>query len=222
MNAPPRFPDRADAGRQLAAKLGHLATEQPIVLGLPRCGVPVAYEVALALRSPLDVILVRTLRTPIDRQLVGVVLDGNSPEPMLDRDRAASLGLSDEWLEAEVAMAISEIERRRQTYGGGRSPGQLFGRTVLVVDQAIRTGETMAAAVTLLDRAHPRRVVLAAPIGTVAAIARLKTMVSEVVNIEGHEVMQPLQHYYADSHQISHDEVVDCLQRSRMGLMHWR
>src|SRR5258708_4308591 len=138
MTLPPRFLDRADAGRRLATSLQRLAGQRPVILGLPRCGVPVAGEVAAALGAPLDRVVVRRLRAPHDPDAtLGIVLDGAPPEILLHPASAAARDLREAWLDAEAAAAVAEIERRRQLYRDGAPCVSVAGRTVVIVDQAI-------------------------------------------------------------------------------------
>jgi predicted phosphoribosyltransferase len=142
-----RFADRTDAGRKLAVRLAELGLERPVVVALPRGGVPVGVETAEALGAPLDLVLVRKIGAPGQPELaLGAVVDGSRPETVLNRSIMQHLGVSEAWIEAETARNLGEIERRRARYFEGRPRAEIARRTVIVVDDGIVTGATMEAA----------------------------------------------------------------------------
>src|SRR5512132_7527 len=141
------FADRADAGRRLARAL-HLKPEQPIVLALPRGGVPVGFEVAKILEAPLDVLLVRKIGVPSYPELaLGAVLDGEHPHLVLNRDLAELAGVDADYIAEQEAIKLKEIEDRRALYLRGRPRPSLADRTAIVVDDGVATGATMKAAI---------------------------------------------------------------------------
>jgi len=157
----PIFRDRRDAGRRLAAALAPYCERRPIVLALPRGGVPVGFEVAKALAAPLDVLLVRKIGAPGHEELgLGAVVDGHDPQLVLNEDLVRAVAPPAGYIEAEEQRQLAEIKRRRQEYVGDRSPVAVEGRTVIVVDDGIATGATVKAALRGLARNHPARLVL--------------------------------------------------------------
>ncbi len=159
------FADRRAAGRALSPRLQHLRAEGPVVLGLPRGGVPVGYEIALSLDAPLDIVLVRKIGAPGQPELaLGAVADGGAPQVLIDDRLAAALGVDPAYIAAETKAQLAEIERRRTLYRGARRPAPLAGRTVIVVDDGIATGSTMRAALRAVRAAGAGRIVLAVPV----------------------------------------------------------
>jgi len=152
------FRDRADAGRRLAGKLPPLKGEEPVVLALPRGGVAVGLEVALALDAPLDLLLVRKIGAPGHPEFaLGAVVDGVSPEIVLDEEVVAALGVPETYLRDTARRELEEIERRRGLYLRGRRPVDVRGRTAVVVDDGIATGSTVRVALLALDHSGAAR-----------------------------------------------------------------
>lgn len=174
-----RFRDRVDAGRRLAERLDHLRAEDPIVLGLPRGGVPVAAEVAVALGAQLDIVLVRKIGAPHRTELaVGAI--GEDGVTVRNGAVLAELGLSWADLGTQVERERSEIERRATTLRPGPRPS-LEDRTVILVDDGIATGATVIAAIRVARRLGARRIVLAVPVAPADSVARLREIADEVV-----------------------------------------
>ena len=175
------FHDRAHAGRSLAAALNDYSGRQDlIVLALPRGGVPVAREVADALRAPLDVLVVRKLGVPGHEELaMGAVASGGAM--FLNHDIVDRLGIRENILEAVVARELEELARRERAYRGEKAPLDLGDKTVLLVDDGIATGATVLAAIQAGRDAGARRVVVAAPVGAPDSVARLRGAADDVV-----------------------------------------
>jgi len=205
---PSAFSDRSAAGRLLALELEPLADRRPIVFGLPRCGVPVAFEVAQHLGAPLDVALVRTVRASdgLD-ELLATVMEGNPPtiriEPHKPVDREA------------IADAVDEIEKRLQLYRGHSRPMSPAGRTVIVVDQAITSGHAAAGAIELLRQAGARSIVVAAPVASEPGVAKLSPLAERVIALRRVPEVGPLERHYGDWRQITHNEALACLEKAR-------
>ena len=209
------FADRSEAGRLLAAELASLADRRPVVFGLPRCGVPVAYEIAQHLGAPLDVVLVRTVRAPDDRsRLLATVLEGDPPEVRIEPDWDQSQTVSRAWLDAEVSEALHEIDRRRRRYRYGSRPVSPAGRVAIVVDQAIGPGHVMAGAIRLIRDARPSMIVAATPVASEAGAERFARAADKVVCLRREAELGPLDRYYGRAQQITHEEALDCLARA--------
>ncbi len=211
---PARFQDRAEAGRRLAAALEVHAGEQPIVLGLPRGGVPVAYEVARALGAPLDVWVVRKVGVPWQPELgVGAVAEGDAV--YLSEDMLAQLALPRAALADAVAVKRREVAERVRRFRGDRPAPTVRGQTVLLVDDGIATGGTVRAAILALRALAPRRLVLAVPVAAAQAVAELAPLVDRVVALLTPADLQAIGLWYEDFTQVSDDEVVELLERAR-------
>jgi len=209
------FEDRADAGRKLAAALLHLKTETPIVLALPRGGVPVAFEVAAALAAPLDVVLVRKIGAPRQKELgLGAVVDGSHPHIVLNEDVVRAVQPGDDYIRQESAREMVEIERRRKLYRPNRPPLDARGRTVIVVDDGIATGGTMKAVLKALRDLQPKKLVLAVPVAPPDSLAEIAPFADDVVVLATPEPFYAVGAYYRDFTQTSDQEVIDLLARA--------
>lgn len=175
-----RFADRRDAGRQLAERLARLQAETPVVVGLPRGGVPVAAEVAARLQAPLDVLVVRKLGCPWQPEL-GMGAIGEGGATVLNHDLIARLGVTAAELDAVAAREQAELERRVRAYRGTRTGVPVAGRVVIVVDDGIATGFTARAAIAVLRRQGAQRVVLAVPVVSPEIVEELRGIADDVV-----------------------------------------
>ena len=210
------FMNRTQAGRQLAAALAKYRDEYPIILALPRGGVPVAAEIAKALKAPLDLLLVRKIGVPFQTELaMGAVVDGGSPVVVRNEDiiRAAAIGEAD--FKVLCENALREIERRRARYVGNRRPLDVAGRTVIVVDDGIATGATMRAALRATRMRGPKRLVLAVPVAPPETLAHLRHEVDDMICLDAPEIFDALGFYFRDFHQLSDEEVVSVLDGLR-------
>lgn len=209
------FTDRHGAGRQLAARLLPLKQESPVVLALPRGGIPVGFEIARALHAPLDLVLVRKIGAPGEEELaIGAVAEGNPPELVTDQVLIERLGVAPENVEVGEANALREIERRRRVYLGRREPVGLAGRTAIVVDDGIGTGATMLAVLRATRRRGPARVVLAVPVAPPDTLRRMSTEMDSIVCLHTAEAFLGVGQFYRDFRQIQDAEVVALLDRA--------
>jgi putative phosphoribosyl transferase len=209
------FADRKEAGQALAAALEAYRDGNVVVLALPRGGVVVAYEIALALKAPLDVIVVRKLGAPDEPELgVGAVVDGDHPESVLNEEVVEALKVSSEYLANEIQAQLVEIRRRQEIYRKGRPAPELAGRTVIVVDDGIATGGTVRAALRGVRRASPAKLVLATPVAPLEALETLRTEVDDLVCLETPADFDALGQFYHDFRQVSDDEVIRLLEEA--------
>jgi predicted phosphoribosyltransferase len=206
------FLDRSDAGRQLARALQRFEGEHPVVLALPRGGVPVAAEVARALRAPLDLLIVRKIGLPQQPELaMGAVVDGEEPITVRNEDVIGMAEVSDRIFAAVRDRELAEIRRRRTLYLGGRARPELRDRTVIVIDDGIATGATMRAALRAVRRRQPKRLILAVPVAAPGVLEALRGDVDETVCLEAHEGLGAIGYYYADFGQVSDETVIRTL-----------
>ena len=211
-----QFTDRHQAGRLLAKRLAHLKGEHPVVLALPRGGVPVGYEIARALAAPLDLVLVRKIGAPDQPELaIGAVADGEQPELVTDPQLAAWLAVPAGYLEAVKARELKEIERRRRLYFGDRPAVEVRGRAAILVDDGIATGATMLAAVRATRRRAPSRLVVAVPVASPDTLERMQQEADEVVCLDTPTDFMAVGQFYRHFPQLEDEEVIDLIDAAR-------
>jgi predicted phosphoribosyltransferase len=212
------FQDRRDAGRQLARELSaYQNRNDAIVLALPRGGVPVAYEVALALNLPLDVFVVRKLGVPGQEELaMGAIASGGAR--VLNGEVVALLSNPEKTIEEVSTRELAELERREFTYRGSRQPLELAGATVILVDDGLATGATMRAAVAAIRHHQARWIVAGIPVGAASSCAILREEVDELVAVHEPEYFHAVGQFYTDFGQTSDDEVRKLLARAHQEL----
>jgi putative phosphoribosyl transferase len=207
------FPNRTEAGQQLAEKLDKYAgREDVIVLGLPRGGVPVAYEVAKHLRVPLDVFIVRKLGVPGFEELAaGAIASGGVR--VLNEDVMRAIPHAEAAIEAVTTKETAELERREQIYREGRPPPELRGRIVILVDDGLATGATMRAAVKALRQTGAAKIVVAVPVGPPDTCYELEQLADETICLSTPPFFQAVGQYYDDFSQTSDEDVRELLAR---------
>lgn len=212
-----RFHDRADAGRRLAEAIG-ARSDDPVVLGLPRGGVPVAFELARYLHAPLDILLVRKIGAPgYPEYAIGAVVDGKNPQRVMNEDVLAYCGASLDYFEKEATRQLEEIERRRKVYLGDRPPTDLANRSVILVDDGIATGASVKAGLKALRQAGAAHITLAVPVAPRMVIEELRAQVDEVFCLSAPEDLQAVSLHYDDFNQTSDGEVTELLARTADG-----
>jgi predicted phosphoribosyltransferase len=211
---PVRFENRADAGRRLAGLVKDLRLDSPVVLGLPRGGIPVAAEVASLLGAPLEAFVARKVGAPGHKELgIGAVAEGLD-EPVMS-DVAAALRPGTELLAALVDQSLRELRRQATLYRGDRPLPELADRYVVVVDDGLATGITAEAALVALRRRQPRSLVLAVPVCAPDAVARLEPMAEDIVCVQSPTDLFAVGFWYDDFSPTTDQEVIDLLARSR-------
>ena len=211
------FRDRADAGRHLLSKLGaYEGRPDVLVLGLPRGGIPVGYEVARGLGSPLDVFVVRKLGVPGQEELaMGAIATGGVR--VVNRDVVDALHIPPDVLDRAAEAERRELERRERSYRGDRPEPRVEGRTVILVDDGLATGSTMRAAVQALRQQRPARIVVAVPVAASATCEELRREVEDVVCFATPEPFMAVGRFYDDFSQTTDEEVHDLLASARAG-----
>jgi putative phosphoribosyl transferase len=209
-----KFRDRREAGQMLARHLrAYTGRRDVIVLGIPRGGVPVAFEIAIELKAPLDVFVLRKLGVPGHEELAfGAIASGGAR--VLDREITEVLGISEPEIERITANERKELMRRELAYRGGRPPLNIKGLTVIVVDDGIATGSSLRAGIKALRQLKPAKIVIGAPVAPLTTFNRLKTEVDDVVCVEVPESFYAIGQFYEDFLQVTDREVVDLLKRS--------
>jgi putative phosphoribosyl transferase len=207
------FQDRVDAGRKLAKRLAAYAKRKDvIVLGIPRGGVPVAFELARALEAPLDVFLSRKLGVPGQEELAfGAVASGNVR--VLDRQIIEAVGVSETQIAQTTQAVKADLERRERLFRGSRPPLKVEGRTVILVDDGIATGSSIRAAIRALRQMKPARIVVAVPVAPVSTCDCLRREVDELVCLHTPESFFAIGQFYADFSQVPDEDVAGLLQR---------
>jgi predicted phosphoribosyltransferase len=207
MGDQPRFADRQDAGRRLAALLGQYGGRDDIVvLGLPRGGVPVAYEVARALEAPLDVFLVRKLGVPGHEELaMGAIASGGVM--VLNDDVVIATGVGREEIVAVAARELETLTRQERSFRGDRPPAEIRDRLAIAVDDGLATGATMRAAIRALRNQGAKAIVVAVPTAPLETCEALRRQVDEVVCVRTPDPFMAVGLWYRDFAPVSDDEV---------------
>jgi putative phosphoribosyl transferase len=207
-----RFKNRSEAGKRLAAALLRYRDEKPVVMALPRGGVPVAAEVARAFGAPLGVILVRKIGAPSQPELaLGAVVDGANPVVVRNDELIAKTGTSPERFDAICTRELAEIERRRGVFLGKRGPLDVSGRVIIVVDDGVATGATMRVALQAMRMHNPRKLVAAVPVAATDAIGEMRELADDAVWLADLEGFGAVGMFYDDFRQLEDKDVIDIL-----------
>jgi len=208
------FIDRDDAGQQLAKALSRYKDRKPIVLALPRGGVPVAARVAEALHAPLDLLLVRKIGVPFQPELaMGAVVDGAAPVTVRNEEVIRIAGISEQDFATARDEQLEEIERRRKIYLDDRPHPEIAAHTVIVVDDGIATGATTRAALQAVRLRKPSKLILAIPVAPTSTLKKLAGEADEIVCLENYEEFGAIGFFYSDFRQVSDDEVTELLAK---------
>lgn len=209
------FDDRHDAGRKLAEQLESYRQLNPVVLALPRGGVPVGFELAKALHSQLDILLVRKIGAPNQPELAAAALvDGDKPILVRNDDVISLLAIGEGYLREAQIKALAEIERRRMLYVGDRPAPRFEDRTVILVDDGIATGASMKAALMAVRRRNPTRLVLAVPVAAGEAFKALSRLADDAIVLQTPDPFRAVGASYLRFPQIEDEEVIALLKAS--------
>ncbi len=207
------YRDRHDAGRQLAAELAMTGPADPVVLALPRGGVPVAYQVARVLQAPLDVLIVRKLGHPVQPEFaIGALGEGGVR--FLDDVSIDEFDISTRELQDVTEIEQAELRRRSQRYRRGRDPVPIEGRNVILVDDGLATGSSARAAVEVARQRGAAQVVLAVPVAPESAVAQLRRVADTVLCMQTPRWFGSVGSYYDDFEQTTDEEVARLLDRA--------
>lgn len=210
------FENRQSAGRALAEALAAYRDQYPLVMALPRGGVPVAYEVARALSAPLGLVFVRKIGAPGQPELAaGAVADGNTPETVVNESVQRAFGLDHRFFEQAAEIELKEIEARREKYLRGRPQPKIEDKTAIVIDDGVATGATTLAALRSVRRAKPRKLVLAVPLAPSDALAAMRAEVDALVCLKTPEPFVAIGNHYREFAQLSDEEVQALIDRAQ-------
>ncbi|WP_417566907.1 phosphoribosyltransferase [Marinobacter sp.] len=206
--------DRIKAGRALALAMPrYRGREDILVLGLPRGGVPVAYEIAADLNAQLDLMLVRKLGTPGQKELaMGAIASGGIR--VLNREIVEALGISDETIERVASEEQQELERRERAYRGDRPRPEIEGKCIILVDDGLATGASMRAAIEALRRQNPSGIVVAVPVAPPDTVGKLRREADDVICLATPEPFMAIGNWYRDFTQVSDEEVKQTLNKA--------
>jgi len=208
------FQDRADAGLQLAKALLKYKRRRPVILALPRGGVPVAAQVAAALDAPLDLLLVRKIGVPSQPELaMGAVADGEEPVIIRNTDVIELSDVSTQEFDEICRVECAEIERRRKRYLGNRVRSEVAGQVAIIIDDGIATGATTLAAIKAVRMRKPKELVLAVPVAPRDTIKKLHAEADAIVCLDTPREFGAIGYFYRDFPQVSDDEVIALLKR---------
>lgn len=213
-----QFEDRPDAGRKLAAVLAGERIGQPVVLAVPRGGVPVAAEIAAVLGAEMDLLFVRKIGAPSNPEVaIGAIAGSGEPQVVLNEELVGLSGATVAYVDAEAARQRTEIDRQRRRYRGDRAEVPLEGRNVIVVDDGVATGATLAAALKALRLQEVASITLAVPVGPPETLRLLARSADRVVCLRQPAGFRAVSCHYRDFPQVSDQEVIDLMARAVAG-----
>lgn len=210
-----RFGSREEAGDALARVLARAALINPVILALPRGGVPIGLRCAKAINAPLDLLMVRKIGVPWQPELAAAaVVDGPAHELVLNADVMRACGLTRDDLQPAIDRELAELARRRTTYLAGRHAVNLASRAVVIVDDGIATGATLKAGLQAVKMRKPGSIIIAVPVAPAEAVQELEALVDRVVCLAQPEPLVAIGNHYVDFHPLTDEEVIELLAQS--------
>lgn len=212
--------NRSEAGQLLADKLKLQKLESPVILALPRGGVPIGYEIATQLKARLDILMVRKISVPWQKELaVGAIIGSSPPEIFIDHKMQKALHISTEEINEEISQQLSLIEKRQKHYGMSGKARKLQGRSLIIVDDGIATGATVRVAITAVRKQGPCKIILAIPIASRESLNALEESVNQIICLEAPFPFHSVGAHYQDFSEVSDEDVISLLaQAHRSGL----
>lgn len=210
------FENRKSAGRYLAKELAAKSLPDPVVLALPRGGVPVAAEIAKELKAQLDLVMVRKIGVPWQPELAAAaVIDGKDPQIVVNEEVCGLADVSRDYIDEAAKRELEEIERRRKLYLKDHPHCEIEGHSVIVVDDGVATGTTVRAVLKALRCKKPKSILLAVPVAPIEAVEALRGEVDTIICLSTPAPFCGIGLHYADFHQVPDDEVIRCLEQAR-------
>ncbi len=217
------FKNRREAGRLLGKELSERLfkngydVEKAVVIGLLRGGVPVAYEVATALKVPLDVAIVKKIGAPNQEELaIGAVVDGKTPKIYLNQTLLSNIGVSDGYINRIKEIKLGEIREKEKFYRSERKRIDVYGKIVIVVDDGIATGASIAVVVGALKEEKPEKIIIAVPVASAYTLKELEGAVDDVVVLSAPEEFHAVGEFYSDFSQTDDGEVITLLKKAEL------
>ncbi len=213
------FKNRAEAGKLLAKQLLKYKNDKPVVIGLARGGIPVAFEIAYELCACLDVALVKKLGAPAQEELaIGAIVDGKNPKIFLNNEIIRHLNITKDYIDKIIKIKLLEIRKREKTYRSGRDRIDIAGKIAIVVDDGIATGASIKTVIKSLKSENPKKIIVAVPVAPIETIAELKREVDEVIVLSVPENFYAVGAFYNDFSQTSDEEVISFLDKANDNL----
>lgn len=208
------FQNRTSTSKSLAQKLIKFQKQNPLIIALPRGGVPIAYKIAKILKYPLDILIVRKISEPKNPEFaLGAITEKNIS--YIDRITSQAISITDKQIKNIVKKELLEIKRRQKAYRGSRKPYEAAGKTIILVDDGIATGATIKAAILTLQKQKAKEIIIATPIISSEAFNDLKSFgINEIIYLQKPDYLNSISSWYKDFKQVSDEEVISLMKAS--------